>query len=244
MIVLVYLRRIHVPDSVEVSSRCIVIAERLIEHFCRLLCNFVEAGRSLLHRLQSAKSGFLLITLGHYDLDGILRIANILEHAGGSATDKLNIRAGLGLLSTEYTKLALPRLSTPLDAGDMIDLAGNELVSSPENNFNYAIDYEIPIGAKWYARLHLDGNYIGDQWFSAYNRLDGHADIRQDAYRVHNARVTFESANERLALSLWGQNILDEEYNVFAINLQGGFGYNYFLEGRPRTYGAEFSYRF
>ncbi len=61
---------------------------------------------------------------------------------------------------------------------------------------------------------------------------------------MHNARITFEIANERLALSLWGQNIFDEEYDVFAINLQSGFGYNYFLEGRPRTYGAEITYSF
>jgi len=159
-------------------------------------------------------------------------------------TDNLTVRVGLGLLGTEYTKLALPRLSTPLDAGDMIDLAGNELVSSPESNFDYAIDYEIPIGAKWYARFHINGNYVGDQWFSAYNGFDGHADIRQDAYSVHNARVTFVSIDERLAFSLRGQNIFDEEYDVFAINLQSGFGYNYFLEGRPRTYGAEFTYSF
>ena len=33
----------------------------------------------------------------------------------------------------------------------------------------------------------------------------------------------------------------DEEYDVFAINLQGGFGYNYFLEGRPRSFGDRLS---
>ena len=179
-----------------------------------------------------------LVNAGGAELNGAeLEVTALL-------TESLSVRAGLGLLSTEYTKLALPRLSTPLDAGDMIDLAGNELVSSPESNFSYAIDYGISMGAKWYARFHLNGNYIGDQWFSAYNGLDGHADIGQDAYSVHNVRVTFVSADERFAFSLWGQNIFDEEYDVFAINLQSGFGYNYFLEGRPRTYGAEITYSF
>jgi iron complex outermembrane receptor protein len=150
----------------------------------------------------------------------------------------------LGLLDTEYTQLALPRLSTPLDPGDTIDLAGNELVSSPDINFNYGIDYEIPIGPNWNLRFHVNDNYVGDQWFSAYNALDGHAEIRQDAYHVHDARVTFASEDEHLTFSLWGQNVFDEEFEVFAINLQSGFGYNYFLEGRPRTYGAEFTYNF
>jgi len=159
-------------------------------------------------------------------------------------TDRLTVRAGLGLLDTEYKELELPRLSTPLDAVDTIDLAGNELVSSPKTNFNYAADYEIPMAAGWYLRLHLDGGYIGDQWFSAYNALDGHDDVRQRSYWLHNARITYASADGKLALSLWGQNILDQEYDVFAINLQSGFGYNYFLEGRPRTYGVEATYRF
>lgn len=160
------------------------------------------------------------------------------------ATERLMFRAGLGILKTEYTELALPRLTTVLDPTDTIDLAGNELVSSPEVNFNYAIDYELPIGASWSTRFNLNGNYVDDQWFSAYNDQDGHAGIRQDAYWQHNARVTFVSGDGKLAFSLWGQNILDEEYNVFAINLQGGFGYNYFMEGKPRTYGAEFTYSF
>ena len=183
-------------------------------------------------------------------------VSALLANAGGAeisgieleltalVTDNLTVTAGLGLLDSEYTELALPRLSTALDPLDSIDLAGNELVSSPDTNFNYMINYELPIGTNWYTRFVASGNYIGDQWFSAYNDLDGHAGIRQDAYWVHNARLTFASSDDKLAVSLFGQNVFDEEFDVYAINLQGGFGYNYFMEGRPRTYGAELTYRF
>ena len=61
---------------------------------------------------------------------------------------------------------------------------------------------------------------------------------------LHNARATLISPDDRFAVSLWVQNMFDEEYDVFAINLQPGLGFNYFLEGRPRTYGAELIARF
>ena len=159
-------------------------------------------------------------------------------------TDRLIVRAGLGLLDTNYTELSLPRLGTVLDPTDSIDLSGNDLVSSPDVNFNYAIDYELAIGSRWNVLFNVNGNYLADQWFSAYNGKDGHGSIRQDGYWLHNARITLRGANERLAFSVFGQNLFDEAYDVFAINLQSGFGFNYFLEGRPAMYGAEISYRY
>jgi iron complex outermembrane receptor protein len=159
-------------------------------------------------------------------------------------TNRITIRAGVGLLDTEYTQLSLPRLSTLLDPTDSIDLKGNNLVSSPDVNFNYAIDYEVPVGSNWSLRIDLNGSYLDDQWFSAYNDEDGHADIRQKAYWLHNARMIVRSTDNRLAFSVFGRNLFDESYDVFAINLQGGFGYNYFLEGRPGIYGVDFTYRY
>ncbi|MEH6581058.1 MAG: TonB-dependent receptor [Halioglobus sp.] len=177
-------------------------------------------------------------------------ISAILENAGGVdiyglefealwlATDALTIQAGLGLIDAEYNELTL--------TGN--DLKGNEPVSAPEVNFNIAADYEIDITNNWIARLHLDGNYIGDQWFSAYNgavvETGDYSNIGQEAYWLWNARITASDAAERFAVSLWAANLTDEEYDVYAINLQGGFGFNYFMEGAPRSYGLELTYRF
>lgn len=156
----------------------------------------------------------------------------------------LTLQAGLGLIDAEYTELDLPRLSTPLDPSDTIDLEGNEPVSSPEVNFNFAVDYEFEPTDTLIARAHLDGTFTDDQWFSAYNDQDGHQDIRQDDYWIYNARLTVSDTSEKYALSLWVQNLTDEEFDLYGINLQGGFGFNYFLEGAPRTYGADFTVRF
>lgn len=177
-------------------------------------------------------------------------ISAILENAGGVdiaglelemlwlATERLSLQAGLGLIDAEYNELTL--------TGN--DLKGNEPVSSPKVNFNIAADYEIDINSNWIARLHLDSNYVDDQWYSAYNGdtvpTGDYSDIGQEAYWIWNGRITATDSAERFAVTLWAANMADEEYDVYAINLQGGFGYNYFMEGAPRTYGVDFTYRF
>lgn len=178
-------------------------------------------------------------------------VSAILENAGGVdiyglelellavPTDNLTLQAGLGLIDAEYNELVLQG----------VDLEGNEPVSSPEINFNIAADYTIDISENWLTRIHLDANYVDDQWYSAFNDanlpgLGDYSDIGQESYWLLNGRLTFADQEDRFAVSLWVANATDEEYSSYAINLQGGFGYNYFMDGAPRTYGAEFTYRF
>lgn len=174
-----------------------------------------------------------------------------LENAGGAdiyglelellalPADGLTIQAGLGLIDAEYSELELTGL----------DLEGNEPVSSPEINFNIAADYEFDVSANWMTRLHLDANYVDDQWFSAYNDtvvegLGDYGEIQQEGYWLLNGRITLADSTDRYAVSLWGSNLTDEEYDIYGINLQSGFGFNYFMEGAPRTWGVELTYRF
>jgi iron complex outermembrane receptor protein len=182
-------------------------------------------------------------------------LSGILENAGETdilglelellalLADGWTIQAGLGLMDSEYKNLSLSDLSTP-DPFDNLDLSGNQPVSSPDMNFNFATDYEASLSNAYTMRLHLDGTFIDDQWFSAYNGLIGHENIRQDGYWVFNAGVAFSDAAEKYTLAFWASNLADEEYDVFAINLQGAAGYNYFSQGAPRTYGADFTVRF
>ena len=182
-------------------------------------------------------------------------ISGLLVNAGGAemlgaelellwaAADGLTLQAGLGWLDSEYTELDLADLSTP-DTSDTIDLSGNQLLGAPELTLNFAADYEHEIGDSALVKLHVDGNYTSDQWFSAYNDALNYGAIRQDGYWLFNAKATVANIEETIALSLWVKNLADKNYDVFAINLQGGFGFDYFIEGRPRTYGAELSFKF
>jgi iron complex outermembrane receptor protein len=181
-------------------------------------------------------SGYL-INAGDTDISGLeLELLAVLA-------DGWTVQAGLGLMDSEYKELSLSDLSTP-DPFDSLDLSGNQPVSSPDVNFNFASDYEASIFSGYTMRLHVDGTFVGDQWFSAYNGLIGYENIRQDSYWVFNAGVAFSDAAEKYTLALGVSNLADEEYDVFAINLQGAAGYNYFSQGAPRTYGANFTVRF
>jgi len=157
-------------------------------------------------------------------------------------SDGLTIQAGLGILDSEYSELELPAVSTP-DPLDTVNLKGNTPVSAPDVNFNFAVDYEFDLGGNWASRLHFDGSYTDDQWFSAYNDQDGYENIRQDDYWLFNARASLFDADGKYNVSLWVQNLTDEEYDIYAIRL-AAFTTEYFLEGKPKMYGVEFTYNF
>jgi iron complex outermembrane receptor protein len=88
--------------------------------------------------------------------------------------------------------------------------------------------------------LRLDSSYVDDHYFEIFN-VDR---MQEDGYWVHNARLQFDSSDEDWSVALWVKNLADEEYRSSGIDLQASFGYDYSHIGAPRTYGAEFTYRF
>lgn len=186
----------------------------------------------------------------------VVGVSNFLENAGGSeilgmeaefmmaVTERLIINVGLGVLDTEYTELTLSDTRTLNDPNDTVDLSGNELISAPKLSGNISFDYDILVTDAGYLSLNVNANYQSEQWYSAYNDDAGYDKIKQDAYAVYNSRLTWRSYDNTYSIALWGKNLSEAEYDGYAINLQAGFGFDYFQEGAPRTYGAEFTYRF
>ncbi|WP_372864956.1 TonB-dependent receptor, partial [Spongiibacter sp.] len=186
----------------------------------------------------------------------VVGVSNFLENAGGSKvlglesemffalTEKLTVQLGLGFLKTEYTELELSNVQTVNDDSDNVDLAGNELISAPKISGNVSVDYEIINTEHGYLSMNLNANYQDEQWYSANNDKIGYENIRQDAYALYNARFTWFSHGDDYTVSLWGKNLTETEYDTYAINLQAGFGFDYYQQGAPRTYGLEISYRY
>ena len=83
----------------------------------------------------------------------------------------------------------------------------------------------------------MSGTYA---WQDDYN-FDALGLTTQDAYGVVNASIGYRSPDEKLRVSLWGNNLTDEDYFAIAnINVLGTFG-NF---APPRTYGVTLSYDF
>jgi iron complex outermembrane receptor protein len=120
-----------------------------------------------------------------------------------------------------------------------VDLAGNELLLAPGANFNFSADWTVLDHSRGSLSLMVDGSYVDDHYFEIFN-LDR---LKQEAYWLWNGRLQFDSAAETWAIAVWGKNLFDEEYRTSAIDLSD-FGYDYSHIGAPRTFGAEFMYRF
>lgn len=186
----------------------------------------------------------------------VVGVSNFLENAGGSqiagleaelmfaVTETLIISGGLGYLDTEYTELVLSDTETLNNAEDELDLSGNRLISAPEFSGNISIDWELINIDAGYLSWNVNANYQGLQWYSAYNDDGGYEHIKQDAYALVNSRLTWRGHMDDYSISIWGKNLTQEEYDAYAINLQAGFGFDYFQPGAPMTFGMEVSYQF
>ena len=186
----------------------------------------------------------------------VVGISNFLENAGGSQimgaeaelwarlTERLTLQAAVGILETEYTDLSLANTETIANQDDRVDLSGNELISAPKLNVSFSADYDLIVTEYGYLSVNANANFQDDQWFSAYNDQYGYGNIRQDAYWLYNGRLSWYANDGSYSISIWGKNLLEEEYDSYAINLQAGFGFDQYLAGQPRTYGAEIQFKF
>ena len=151
------------------------------------------------------------------------------------ATQDLELRAGLGLLSSKYVELTLHG----------VDLSGNRLIQAPNYNASVGVDWRFAHLAAGDFRAMVDANFYGKQFFDAPNTER----IAQDSYGIGNARVSFESASKPgFAVGAWIKNITNRQYLAYGLAQrdpsQGGLGFDYALVGEPRTYGGDVSYRF
>jgi len=150
----------------------------------------------------------------------------------------LSVNLGIAVLDTEYTEGLL------LSVADQVhDFTGNQLSNAPELGVNASVDYQT-LWAQGEVRAHLGGAYTGQQWFTPYNGDFSYQNIGQAGHTLTNARVEYLWSAGRYALSLWGNNLSNKEYQVYATNLSEGFGFNYTIKGAPRTYGLGFRAKF
>ena len=76
-----------------------------------------------------------------------------------------------------------------------------------------------------------------------YQNLAASELIKTDAYTLVDARLGWEAANNRWAVSLWGRNLTDKRYTTGGFDL-GALGIAVGFINVPRTYGLDLRYRF
>jgi len=159
------------------------------------------------------------------------QITGLELEATVQASEDLALRLGLGYTDGEIKELVLE---------DGTDLAGNELISTPELSVTAAVDWrfwEIDAGI---FSMHLDTSF-SDEVYTDIKNTDR---VALDDYWLTNGRLTFDAADDSYSVSAWVKNLTDEEYLTYGLDLaQYGLGFDYFSRGLPRTFGLEVTFR-
>ncbi|KQZ76618.1 TonB-dependent receptor [Sphingopyxis sp. Root214] len=144
-------------------------------------------------------------------------------------TDGLQLNGSIGLLDTKVKEGTLQGVS----------IVGNELANAPRFSASFGANWKMIEMAPGSIHLHVDGHYSSKQWFELQNM----SHLRQKPYTLVNGSISFESADDKWKLSIWGKNIFDKFYYTSRLDVSN-FGFITNHIGAPRTYGVSLDYKF
>ncbi|KAG1663499.1 Vibriobactin receptor [Nymphon striatum] len=140
---------------------------------------------------------------------------------------KLTLKSSLGLLHAKFDEYETPDR----------DFSGRDQAHAP--NYQYSVGAEYKINPQLTAGVTLEGK-------DGFYFSDSH-DERADSYQVVNANLSYKRKN--ITTTLWGRNLLDEDYDTrgFFFGNNPGNGYTaekYTQKGEPRVFGVNVSVDF
>lgn len=144
------------------------------------------------------------------------------------ASDNLQLSLGLGYLQGEYKDATL----------NGVDISGNDLVEAPDINFNFAVDYNIPLDSNLIT-IHFDTNYVSEQYFDAFNSED----VANDAFWNANGKIIYIPGDGTFEFAIWGKNLTDNDEAVGRIRT-GSVNSVFAVTPQPRRFGVEVKFNF
>lgn len=113
---------------------------------------------------------------------------------------------------------------------------GKDLTRTPELKYAINADYETTLSGGSLLSLSANYNFVDDQRAT----LPDYA-VQPD-FDLLDARINLTSNDERLKLTLWSKNLLDEEYITHIYTIAGGRVISVY--GDPRMYGVTANVKF
>jgi iron complex outermembrane receptor protein len=159
----------------------------------------------------------------------------------------LTATATLAYNEAEYTDT---ELLVDTNNPEPVDFSGRPLGRAPEWTGSLGLQYDWQLSAGLNVRVRADYTYTGAQY------LDALLDERsfQEGYELLDLRASISTADDRWRFSIWGRNVLGEEYITQALPNPAGPFKLFFPDldipsyvgavGNPRTYGVEIVRRF
>jgi len=154
--------------------------------------------------------------------------------------DGLHLNAALGLLDTKYKEFQV------LNGG--ADLSGNQFVRSPHVTLNGGISYDIKLAELGTLQLAADARYTSRQYYyvTPQDTVSRYY-LTQKPYTLTNIRATYTTADEKVSLSGFINNLFDVRYLNHALpgaNAALGVTGDTVAWADPRTFGISGIYRF
>jgi iron complex outermembrane receptor protein len=148
--------------------------------------------------------------------------------------ERWNFRLGVELLNTTVEGLTVQSRLT----GESVALGDREMALAPDVQVNGVARYEWPF---WNGHLGLQGDftYMGEHFLD----IDNNPTSIESDYLIGNARLSYQTEDNRYLVTLWVQNVGDTEYRTFNGPITGN-GYTLQQFGKPRWYGASLRVNF
>ncbi|MGI9591757.1 MAG: TonB-dependent receptor [Myxococcota bacterium] len=135
-----------------------------------------------------------------------------------------------------------------------VDFSGDQLLSSPEFKFSGSVAWTLDLGRYGYIIPRYDFNWSDDTFYGVNEgqgagsprgipRLPEFA-VGQEAYWLHNVRLTYRTPTTNVELAFWVRNIEDTVYKSFAFDASNFSGVVLNFVGEPRTWGGDITFRF
>ena len=161
-------------------------------------------------------------------------------------TDNWRVDAGAAWTHARYDSYNSALITTPIfktvngvvySNGNSVlagSAGGNDMIRTPEFTGNVTLTYvhDLPVGS-----VEASGttSYNGGFFWDPGNR------VKQDAYTIVNAQISWLSSDRRLKLTAWGRNLADEKYCFYSNQTSTG---DSCAIGRPLSVGLAASWKF
>lgn len=149
---------------------------------------------------------------------------------------RIELIGSFGVLSTEYGEF----MDTDPLSGEPIDRSNNDLPFAPRRTAAAIVRYLQPLPNGSGLTAQAGWNYRSDSQLATINTPN----TLSEAYSLYNARLSYNSPSGRTIVTLYGENLSDEFYKVYAQDTGGAVGQAQGAFGRPRTYGVRVNYSF
>jgi iron complex outermembrane receptor protein len=144
---------------------------------------------------------------------------------------RLEITANTAVLDAEYLDFT---------NANGINVAGNTLKRAPEFSAYLGVAYTIPL--RHAGTFSLLGEHLYQSRF--YFTETNESILSQSGYHLFNARLGYETKNQRCSVAFYGKNLTDEEIIDVALDVRDYTGTVNYAYQPPRTYGVELSYKY